>query len=72
MVETHRAKFLFVVKESSDGAPFIVLESLKGTLPILEYGFIGLDLFEKTTIEQAGEIVDFLNNNVASVFYTGD
>jgi hypothetical protein len=36
MAHTERAQFRFVVKGSGDGEPFIVAESLSGTLSILE------------------------------------
>ncbi len=72
MTETTSVEFQFTVRTSLDAPPWIALEPLSGTLPILQKGSIGFDLYEGTTKEQADEIVDALNDNVESVSYTGD
>lgn len=55
-----------------DGEPFVVVDVPKGDdLPILSEGFLGFDLPEGTSRQKAGEIVDFLNENIRFITYTG-
>ncbi len=70
--ETERAEFLFRVAEGSDrGMPvWISLEMGKGSLSVLEDGFLGLDLQPGTTFERAQEIAKFLSENIKGVSHT--
>lgn len=71
MAETERATFVFTVKEYHEGTPWIAFELLRGPeLSILANGFLGFDLLEGTTLEQAKEIASFLNENIREVSYT--
>ena len=61
----------FKPSEYASGGLWIMMKKLgEPTLPILEKGFLGLDLREGTTIEEAGEIVDILNRKATLITYT--
>ncbi len=62
---------LFALKAHTHGQPFIVVEGMGGSLPVLEDGFLSFELPEDMTPERAEEIVDFLNGSICSVAYTG-
>ncbi len=53
------------------GAPFVVVDACSSSLPVLGEGFLGLDLPEGTTPERAREIIDFLQENIRFITYTG-
>jgi hypothetical protein len=68
---TDRARHSFTVKEFGDGTPWIMLELLDGQeLPVLRRGFLGLDLKEGTTYDQAKALAATLNESVISTSYT--
>lgn len=68
---TKRANYAFVVKEYDENSPpWIMLEPRGGNLPILEKGFIGLDLRPGTSLEAAQEIAKFLNEKIQCVAHT--
>lgn len=70
---TQRARYSFVRKEYVSGQPWIALELLDGApIPPLTRGFIGFDLREGATIEDAKKVEAFLNQHVTNVTYTGD
>ena len=56
----------------ASGEAWIMMEQMDApTLPILEKGFLGLDLREGATIEEAEEIARMLNRQVMLITYTG-
>ena len=67
---TKRAKFVFKTRESAGRDPSIVLEPVGESLDVLAGGFLGFDLPEGTTINQAEEIAAYLNEKINSVSYT--
>jgi hypothetical protein len=67
---TERGKFAFTVKEFADGTPWIMTEPLRKTMPILDEAFIGFDLPDGTTFEQARKVAAFMNENIAGVSMT--
>lgn len=68
---TTRARYVFVVKEFPNGQPWLVLELLTGPgLSILERGFLGFDLKEGTTLTQAKELAERLNDAIPTISYT--
>jgi hypothetical protein len=59
------------VKEYGEGKPWIFLELAKEPdLPSITPGFLGFDLKDGTTYEQATEIATFLNDNITAVSHT--
>jgi len=68
--KTERAKYVFAVKEFSDGTPWIMLERSWNGLDVLGNGFIGLDLKDGTTLKQAEALAETLHRNVSAVSYT--
>lgn len=62
--DTKRAEYRFRVKEHGEGRPWIFLELAKEPdLPSITPGFLGFDLKDGTTYEQAKESAKFLNDN---------
>ncbi len=56
----------------ASGGLWIKIEQLSDpTLPILEQGFLGFDLREGTTIDEAKEIATMLDRKVMLITYTG-
>jgi hypothetical protein len=67
---TERGKFTFTVKEFADGAPWIMAEPQRKTVPILDEAFIGFDLPHGTTFEQARRVAAFMNEHPAGISMT--
>jgi hypothetical protein len=67
---TERGKFAFTVKEFADGTPWIMTEPLHKTMPILDEAFIGFDLPDGTTFEQARKVAAFMDENLAGISVT--
>jgi hypothetical protein len=67
---TQRAKFSFRPSRYPSGEYWIVLEAFHEDLDILANGFLGFDLPEGTTANQAEEIAAYLNENIRAVSYT--
>jgi hypothetical protein len=67
--KTERAKFAFRV-EFSDGTPWIILEPVTDSLPVLKDSFLGFDLAADTSIDQANEVAEFLTKNIKAVAHT--
>lgn len=68
---THRTEYRFTVKEFESGTPWLMLEPMRGPdLPLPKNAFLGLDLKEGTTLEEAQEIARYLNRQVRSVSMT--
>ena len=69
--DTKRAEYRFRVKEYGDGTPWIYLELVREPdLPTIAPGFLGLDLKEGTSYEEAKEIARFLNERITTVSHT--
>lgn len=66
---TEKEKYIFRVKESSDGKSFIILEPENGDLTILEDGFLSFDINEGTDFEPS-EIAEYLNDNLDMICFT--
>ncbi len=71
IADTERAEYVFRVKESGDGTPWIVLEPRRANLAILGDGFLGLELTRGIEFKKAEEIARYLNEHIESVSYTG-
>jgi hypothetical protein len=67
---TERARYVFTVKEYNGGQPWIRLENSREDLTPLKEGFLGLDLLEGTSYEEARNIAKYLNSQIANVTYT--
>ncbi len=70
MSDTVREGYVFKVKESATGTPWIMLEPRRRELSVLGNGFLGLDLTQGTDIKKAQEVANFLNDAIQSVSYT--
>lgn len=70
MAKTERAKYVFTVKEFSNGTPFIALEPLNKSITLPEEGFLGFDLPEGTDINKAKDIAKYLNKNLSNLTLT--
>ena len=62
-------EFVFVVKESGAGVPWIALEPAREGLPALGEGNLGIDLVEGTTMADAQEVARVLNRHVKQLSY---
>jgi hypothetical protein len=67
---TQRAKFYFKPSRYPSGEYWIVLEAFHEDLDLLANAFLGFDLREGTTVNQAEEIAAYLNENIRAVSYT--
>jgi hypothetical protein len=67
---TERARYIFTVKEFEGGQPWIYMEPFDTVLSPLAHGFIGFDLAEGTTLEQAHELATLLNSKLIRTSYT--
>ena len=67
---TQRAKFYFKSSRYPSGEYWIVLEAFHEDLDLLATGYLGFDLPEGTTANQAEEIAAYLNENIRAVSYT--
>lgn len=68
--KTERARYRFVVKEYSDGTPWIALEPLKGSIGFPGDWFLGFDLPKGSSLNKAEEVADYLDNNLADLTIT--
>ena len=66
---TETCRYLFVVKEGSEGQPWIMLEPVRSNLGILENGFLGLNLRDRISYEKAQEIVRYLSDNILEIIH---
>ena len=67
---TEHGKVHFTVKEWADGSPWIVVEQEYQSMPALEKALLGFGLPNRTSLDQAQRIADFLNNNLVNVSLT--
>ena len=70
MAQTERGKYRFTVKESANGEPWIMLEPLGETLPLLKNGFISFDLRAGITLDDAQKLTQELNKEITGVSVT--
>ena len=68
--KTERANCRFVIKQTSDGKPQIIVERYHQSISVLNNTVLGFDLLGGTTLEQAKKMVSVLNENVLNVFVT--
>ncbi len=64
-----RAKFYFKPINNPSGEYGIALEAFHEDLDVLGGGFLGFDLLEGTTVNQAEEIAAYLNEKIRAVSY---
>jgi len=67
--KTERSNCHFVLRDSKDGKPQIIIERYHQTIS-LSNAVLGFNLLGGTTQEQAKKIVAVLNENVLDVFVT--
>lgn len=68
---THRAEFVFTVKEYESGQPWIMLEPLRAPdLPLPPNSFLGFDIHEGATLAEAQEFARTLNDRIRFVTMT--
>ena len=67
---TEHARMVFRVRELTNGDFWIYLEPSEENLEVLGKGFLGFDLPDGTTANQAEEIAAFLQENISGVSYT--
>lgn len=63
-------EFVFVARESVDGAPWVVLKPKHEGSETMK-GEIGLDLYRGASLADAKQLARFLNSNIKSVSYRG-
>lgn len=68
--KTERARYVFSVKEFGDGAPWIMLERSGTGLDVLGDGFVGLELTEGTSLQEAETLAATLRRSVSAVTFT--
>jgi len=68
--KTERVRYVFAVKEFGDGTPWIMLERSGKGLEVLGNGFIGLELTEGTSLQEAEALAAMLRRSVSTVAYT--
>ncbi len=68
--KTERARYVFAVKEFGDGVPWIMLERSGKGLDVLGNGFVGLELTEGTSLQEAEALAVSLRRSVSAVAYT--
>jgi hypothetical protein len=68
--KTERANCVFAVKEFADGKPWIMLERSGEGLEVLGDGYIGFELKEGTTLQEAEDLAATLCKSISTVSYT--
>ena len=68
---TERARFQFSAREYvvASGTRYIKAEPTEGELAGLD-GMLGFELLPGTTLDQAKEIADYLNDRLGAIIYT--
>ncbi|HET9283718.1 MAG TPA: hypothetical protein VFR24_17325 [Candidatus Angelobacter sp.] len=68
---TEAGRYVFKVKEKADGTPWLIAEPSSGRISMLENdAFIGFDLFPGTTLAQAYQIAEFMDQHLATMNLT--
>jgi hypothetical protein len=62
------AEFVFALRVHNDGVPWIALQPKQQGLGAIG-GELGLDLYRGTSLEEAKQLVRFLNSNIKAVSY---
>ncbi|MDE5179068.1 hypothetical protein [Vibrio fluvialis] len=71
MANTEHSEQKAIVKEDSEGRPYIVFELLRGEeIPLLKQRTIGLRLEDKASIEDATSLAKHINSLLATLFIT--
>jgi hypothetical protein len=68
--KTQRSNCRFVVQQSPDGKPLIMVQLYQSTIPALEKATVGFDLLGGTRVEHARNVADLLNEHVLDLFVT--
>jgi hypothetical protein len=69
--KTQRSNCRFVVQDTPDGKPVVVVQLYQDTIPILHKVVIGFDLLGGTQPGQARKVTELLNEHVLDLFVTG-
>jgi len=69
-LKIERSGSRFVAANGDDGRPFIRLELFHDTIPSLKTIAVGFDLLSGTTLEQARNLVDAMNERIIGVAVT--
>ena len=67
---SEHARFLFAVKEHTDGTPFLVPEPLEEDLSILADGVLAFELTPGMSIPEAEVLAQYLNTHVQAIRHT--
>lgn len=67
---TERSICKFAVRVASDGAPHLIMQFCKETIPALKEATVGFGLLDGASLEQAKILAEVLNENVRDVFLT--
>jgi hypothetical protein len=67
---TERAEYIFAVKEYADGTPWIMAEPRRKQLSIFKNGFIGFDLRDGTSFEDAQQLAKEMTERITGITYT--
>lgn len=70
MAQTERAAYRAVVKEYSDGAPFLALEPMVENISLLDGVLAALELRPGTTLEEARDVAGILDRVVVGLAVT--
>jgi hypothetical protein len=68
--ETERTRCTFSVSEHNGTDPWIMIETDSPGLKILGNGFIGLEMREDISFEDAAKLAELLRDKVAKISYT--
>jgi hypothetical protein len=70
MRTTVHAPYRLRVTAFHDGTPWIAFDAVEQHLPCFERGFLGIELKPGTTVEEARQLVDLLNDRIQTFSYT--
>jgi len=68
--KTQRSNCRFQVQQTQDGKAVVIVQLLHDTIPALNKTVVGFDLLGGIRLDQAGKLVDLLNEYVLDVFVT--
>jgi hypothetical protein len=63
-----RSNCRFLVQESGDGKPVVIMQLFQDTIPIFQNTTIGFDLLGGLQAQQAKKVAELLNEHVLDVF----
>jgi hypothetical protein len=67
---TEHANCTFSVSEHRDAHPWIMIETDRPGLRILANGFIGLQMRDEMSFDDAAKLAELLRDNVVAISYT--